>query len=152
MSYAGQISFALLLALPIACIVWTFTQEEVFREVRDALKDYQQRHPHSPWRKKIAYLPTCPYCFSHYVTAAFVALFQFPMLTDDCRGYIASLFTLVLLANLYLTIYHLLRVALRGARAWADGVEALADQRKHPHATPLRKHRPRQAMANSGNV
>jgi hypothetical protein len=124
MDYAGQISFALLLAIPIACLVWTFTQEEVFKEVREALKRYQQRHRYSLWRQKLAYMPTCHYCFSHYVAALFVVLFRFRMLADDWRGYLASLFTLVLIANVYMTVYNLLRVWLRRSRALADRAEA----------------------------
>jgi hypothetical protein len=120
MDYASQISFAVPLAIPIACIVWTFTQEELFKEVRESLKAYQKRHPDSLWRQKLAYLPTCPYCFSHYVAGAFIALFRFPMLADDWRGYIVSLFTLVLIANFYMSLYNLLRVALRRGKALAD--------------------------------
>lgn len=124
MDYAHQFVYALLLAIPVACVVWTFTQEEIFKEWRDALKAYQRRHSQSLWRQKMAYLPTCPYCFSHYIAGLFVALFQFRMLSDDWRGYLVSLFSLVLIANIYVTVYNLLRVALRAAKAAADRLEA----------------------------
>jgi hypothetical protein len=124
MDYAGQISFALLLAIPVACVVWTFTQEEVFKEVRESLKGYQKRHARSRWRQKLAYMPTCPYCFSHYVAGVFIVLFRFRMLAEDWRGYVVSLFTLVLIANVYMTAYHLLRVWLRRGKAAADRAEA----------------------------
>jgi hypothetical protein len=123
MDYAGQFQFALLLALPIACVAWTVTQEEVFKEVRDALKAYQRRHAGSLWRRKLAYMPTCPYCFSHYLAALFIAVFRFKMLVDDWRGYLVSLFALVLIANVYVSLYSLLRVALRGAKGAADRAE-----------------------------
>jgi len=123
MEYLHQLGFALLLGVPVACIVWTFTQEEIFKECREALKAYQQRHADSLLRRKLAYLPTCPYCFSHYVALAFVALLNFRMLADDWRGYVVSLFTLVLIANAYVTLYNLLRVALRAAKVAADRLE-----------------------------
>jgi hypothetical protein len=130
MEYLGQIAYALVLAVPIACLVWTFTQEEIFREFRDTLKTYQREHGDSFWRKKLAYLPTCPYCFSHYVAIMFLGLFRFRMLVSDWRGYVVSLFTLVLIANVYITAYNMLRAALRASKAIADRAEAHANEAK----------------------
>lgn len=138
MDFSAQITYALLLAIPVACVAWTVTQEEVFREVRDALKEYQDRHRDSLLRQKLAYLPTCPFCFSHYVAAGFIALFGFRMLVDDWRGYLVSFFTVVLLANVYVSLYNLLRVALRGARALADRAEANRDSGTPAPATDQR--------------
>jgi hypothetical protein len=126
MGYGSQIAYALLLGLPVACVAWTVTREEVFKEFRESLGLYQKRHRNSLWRQKLAYLPTCPYCFSHYVAALFVGLFQFKMLTENWTGYVASLFTVVLIANVYISGYNLLRVALRRATAVADREEATA--------------------------
>jgi hypothetical protein len=124
MDYFGQFCQVLLLAVPMACLVWTFTQEEIFKEFRETLKMYQREHVDSWWRKKLAYVPTCPFCLSHYVAGLFVALFQFKMLTDDWRGYAVSLLSLVMVANVYLTAYNLLRAALRACKAVADRAEA----------------------------
>jgi hypothetical protein len=134
MDYASQIAFAVLLAIPVACVAWTITQEELFREVQEGLRAYQREHPDSFWRQKLAYLPTCPYCLSHYVAAVFIALFRFRMLADDWRGYVVSLFALVLLANVYITLYNLLRVVLRAAKAAADRAQAILEA-KHPPPT-----------------
>ncbi len=123
MDYGSQIVFAAILGMPVACISWTITQEELFQEMRDYLAGYQVRHRRSWWRKKLAYSPTCAYCLSHYVAGALIGLLQFKMLTDDWRGYLVSLFTLVLIANVYLTVYHLLRVGLRWIRLLADRAE-----------------------------
>ncbi len=109
MNLSEQLVRGLLLAVPIACLAWTITQEEVFHELRAILNAYQERHRDSLWRRKLAYLPTCPYCFSHYVAALFIWLFHFKMYTDDWRGYVVSLFSLVLLANVYLSAYQWLR-------------------------------------------
>ena len=133
---------ALVLAVPIACLVWTFTQEEIFREFRDTLKTYQREHGDSFWRKKLAYLPTCPYCFSHYVTIVFLGLFRFRMLVSDWRGYVVSLFTLVLIANVYITAYNMLRAALRASKAIADRAEAHADEARRL-SKPMEAWKPR---------
>ncbi len=143
MNLGEQLVQALLLAIPIACLAWTITQEEVFHELRDALNAYQERHKHSLWRRKLAYLPTCSYCFSHYVAALFVWLFRFKMLADDWRGYVVSLFSLVLLANVYLTAYQWLRAALRAGRARADQAESRAARaRRLLAATARSRNRP----------
>jgi len=130
MDLATQLLEAIILALPVACVAWTFTQEEVFKEVQDTLKGYQRDYAHSTWRRKLAYLPTCPYCASHYVAAVFLAMFQFKMVADDWRGYVVSLFAVVLVSNVYISVYHLLRVALRASRAYADRMEARAQRSK----------------------
>lgn len=127
MDLATQMAYALLLAIPVACIAWTVTQEEISRDLREAAKSFQKRKPRSLWRAKLAYLTTCPYCFSHYVAAAFVLLLQFKMLSDSWPGYVVSLFSVVLIANFYVSLYHLLRVALRAAKALADKEQAQAD-------------------------
>ena len=98
MDYGSQIMYALLLAVPVACVVWTVTKEEVFREFRQVLDAFQRRAV--TCGRKLGYMPTCPYCFSHYVAALFVCLFRFKMLSDDWRGYLASFFTVVLIANM----------------------------------------------------
>jgi len=123
MEYGTQLVFALILSIPVACITWTVTQEEVFQEMRRYLIRYQDRYHESWWRRKLAYFPTCPYCLSHYVSGLLIALLQFKMLAEDWRGYLVSLFTLVLIANVYITVYHLLRVALRWAKSLADRAE-----------------------------
>jgi hypothetical protein len=126
MGYGTQILFAVVLAFPVACVVWTVTQEELFKEVRDAVDRYRNRYRTSLWLRKLAYMMTCPYCFSHYVTALAVWVCGFRMLLDDWRGYVVSLFTVVLLANVVLSGYHMLRCSLRAAKARADYAEANA--------------------------
>ena len=123
MDYGSQIAFALILSIPVACITWTVTQEEIFGEMRRNLVRYQSRYGHSWWRRTAAYMPTCPYCFSHYVAGMLIALLHFKMLAGDWRGYVVSLFTLVLIANVYITVYHLFRVGLKWARSLADRAE-----------------------------
>jgi len=103
------------LAIPIACISWTVTHEEVFREPRD----YCLRRSQSCRRwyeRKFFYLFTCEYCFSHYVAAAFLLITRFKLLFDDWRGYLVGLFALVWIANQYMSIYNRLRLDIKSER------------------------------------
>ena len=44
--------------------------------------------------RKFFYIFTCDYCFSHYVTAGFLALTGFRLLLDDWRGVVIAFFGL----------------------------------------------------------
>ncbi len=50
-------------------------------------------------------------------------LTRFRLLIDDSRGYVLSLFELVWLANMYMSLYGRLRVDIRAERAEADAKE-----------------------------
>jgi len=108
-----------MLALPVASISWTVTHEEIFREVREYL---EARSKSSRLRvgQKLHYLITCEYCFSHYVALGFTLLTGFRMLLEDWRGYVISTFSLVWIANVYMTIYARLRVTLKKERVEAE--------------------------------
>jgi hypothetical protein len=108
MSFKGQIAMLLILALPVACVSWTVTHEEVFREVRE----YFVRHKRRATRfseRKFFYLFTCEYCFSHYVAGFFVAVTRFRLLNSGWVGYLIALFALVWVANNYMTLSGALR-------------------------------------------
>ncbi len=102
----------LLLALPIACMSWTVTHEDVFREPRDYCKDRSQ-HANSLPRRKFFYLFTCEYCFSHYVTALVLIFSRFQLLYAGWRGYILAEFALVYAANFYMSLYNRLRLDIK---------------------------------------
>ena len=112
----GQQVFQLfILAIPIASIAWTVTHEEVFREPREwcvknskACKTLLQR--------KFFYLFTCEYCFSHWVTALFLVITRFKLMYPDWRGYLLSLFSLVWVANQYMSLFGRLRLDIREER------------------------------------
>src|ERR1043166_5028387 len=89
-----QILELFLLAIPVACVAWTVTHEEVFREPRE----YCKRRSESCrrwYQRKFFYLFTCEYCFSHYIAVIFVALAQYKLLFADWRGYLISWFAVV---------------------------------------------------------
>ena len=104
-----QIFWLLILAIPIACVARTVVYEEIFREPREWCK-YRSQTCRSIVERKFFYLFTCEYCFSHYVTIAFIALTNFRLLIDDWRGYIIAFFALVFVANAYMNLYARLRV------------------------------------------
>jgi hypothetical protein len=107
-----QFAYLLLLALPIACVSWTVTHEEVFREPREFCKKKAQDCKPLPMRK-FFYLFTCEYCFSHYVAAMFLVITRFTMLYAGWRGYLVSWFALVWIANIYMSIFNRLRLDIK---------------------------------------
>jgi hypothetical protein len=107
-----QIVALFILAIPIASIAWTVTHEEIFREPREwcAAKSQKCR---TLFERKIFYIMTCEYCFSHYVTIAFLFLTRYKLLYPDWRGYLISGFSLVWVANLYMSVFGRLRLEIK---------------------------------------
>jgi hypothetical protein len=115
MSFALQVAALFVLAIPVACVAWTVTHEEVFREPRE----FCARRSESCrrwWQRKFFYLFTCEYCFSHYVTAFFLLVTRFHLLYDDWRGYLVGGFALVWVANQYMSLYGRLRLDIKSER------------------------------------
>ena len=108
MSIQLQITWLFVLAIPIACIAWTVTQEEVFREPREYCIN-KCRNGNSLLKRKFFYLFTCEYCFSHYITILFLFLTGYKLLMDDWRGYIIAGFSLVWISNVYMSLFGLIR-------------------------------------------
>ncbi len=105
---AAQFIWLFILPLAIACISWTVTHEEVFREPRDYCKSKSEGCK-SLLQRKFFYLFTCEYCFSHYVTILMLCLTGYRLMFNDWRGYIISGFALVWVANIYMGLFALLR-------------------------------------------
>jgi len=111
-----QIIWLFVLSVPIGCIAWTVTHEELFREPREYCVD-RSRMCIRWYEKKFFYLFTCEYCFSHYVALLFVVLTGYKLLLGDWRGYLISFFSLVYVSNLYMSIYNRLRLDIHSERA-----------------------------------
>ena len=111
-----QIIWLFVLGVPIACITWTVTHEEVFREPRAYCKR-QSETARSIWRRKFFYLFTCEYCFSHYVTGFFLIVTGYKLLYEDWRGYLIAFFSLPFIANIYLGIFGHLKLGVKRERA-----------------------------------
>lgn len=115
MSLLDQLLVLAILAIPTACIAWTVTHEEVFREPREYF-ERRSRTERSPWRRKFFYLFTCEYCFSHYVALFFVVVCNFALVFDDLRGYLIAWLSLVWVANLYMSAFGRLRLDIKRER------------------------------------
>jgi len=107
-----QFAVLMLLSIPIACIAWTVTHEEVFREPREFCKQKSEQCKPLPVRK-FFYLFTCEYCFSHYVSALVLLIVRFQLLYMGWRGYLIAWFALVWVANFYMSAFNRLRLEIK---------------------------------------
>jgi hypothetical protein len=107
-----QILSLFLLALPIASIAWTITHEEVVREFRDVCLG-KSTTCRRIYERKFFYLFTCEYCFSHYVTAVLLLITRFKLLYPDWRGYLIAGFSLVWVANVYMSLFARVRLEVK---------------------------------------
>ena len=107
-----QILWLFILAIPIACISWTVTFEELFREPREYCIRRSQ-HDKTILGRKLFFLFTCEYCFSHYITIIFLFLTDYKLLINDWRGYVIAGFSLVWTANIYMNLYGLIRQGIK---------------------------------------
>ena len=112
MTLGLQVASLLVLGIPVACIAWTVTHEEVFREPCQYCQKECAR-AQSFVRRKFFYLFTCEYCFSHYIAAGVLAVARYRLLFPDWRGYLVAFFSLVWIANLYMSIYNRLRLDIK---------------------------------------
>jgi hypothetical protein len=122
MTLGLQIIWLFVLAIPIACIAWTVTHEEVFREPRDYCLDKSQQCARL-YQRKFFYLFTCEYCFSHYVAVFFLVITGNKLLYQDWRGYLIAGFALVWVANQYMSLYGRLRLDIKRERVEIKQVE-----------------------------
>lgn len=110
-----QLCWLFVLAMVVACIAWTVTHEEIFREARELC----QRTSESARQllvRKFFYALTCEYCFSHWVTAFVLVMTRYRLLIDDWRGYFIAFFAITAVANVYLSLYGRLRVDIKSER------------------------------------
>ena len=124
MNLGTQLIWLFTLAIPIACIAWTVTHEEVFREPREYCVN-RSKDCRRWYQRKFFYLFTCEYCFSHYITIIFLFMTGYKLLMDDWRGYLIAGFALVWVANQYMSIYNRLRVDIKRER-----IETRANERE----------------------
>ena len=120
-----------LLAIPVACISWTVTHEEVFREPREYCIR-QSKIKRRLAARKFFFLFTCEYCFSHYVTIFFLVITRFQLLFNDWRGYLISGFSIVWIANIYMSLFAFLRQDIKKVRKEIEEIEK--ETLQHPAA------------------
>ena len=122
MTLSIQIIWLFLLAIPIACIAWTVTHEEVFREPRDYCVTRSQQGS-SLLERKFFYLFTCEFCFSHYVVILFLFLTDYKLLMDNWFGYVIAGFSLVWVANIYMSLFALIRQNIKKEKVEIEMME-----------------------------
>jgi hypothetical protein len=129
MSFGTQIFWLAVLSIVVACIAWTVTQEEIFREWREWAKERSESAP-TIFVRKFFYVFTCEYCFSHCVTVLVLILTGFRLLIDDWRGYVIAFFALPWLANQWMSLYRRLRVDIKHENALAEKVETEIEEKQ----------------------
>ena len=131
MDLGTQVVWLLLLSLPVATVSWSVTHEEVFREPREFCAERSRTSTNLICRK-VFYLFTCEYCFSHYVAAFFVALARFHVLFSDWRGYMFAWFSVVWVANVYMNLYAHIRLDIKKDRVKIKAVEKQVESEEPP--------------------
>jgi hypothetical protein len=124
-----QVAALFVLAIPIACVAWTVTHEEVFREPREYCVE-KSKTCRRWYQRKFFYLFTCEYCFSHYVTIFFLYVTGYRLLYEDWRGYLVGGFALVWVANQYMSLYNRLRLDIKSERIETNIKEKIEEKVK----------------------
>ena len=127
MPIGPQLVLLFIFAVPVACVSWTVTHEEVFREPREWLTARSEAS-RNILARKFWYLLTCEYCFSHYVAIGMLAMTGFTMVFTDWRGYVIAGFSLVWIANLYMSLFGRLRLAITSERQEIAVVEKMVQK------------------------
>lgn len=115
MNISLQVLSLFIIALPIASVTWTITHEEVVREFRDYCEE-KSKTCRRIYQRKFFYLFTCEYCFSHYVTAIFLAVTRYKVLFPGWRGYLIGGLSLVFVANVYMSLFGRIRLVIKKDR------------------------------------
>jgi len=111
-----------ILAIPVACISWTITHEEVFREIREWCGQ-RSKVCRKIVGRKFFYVFTCEYCFSYYVAALFIMITGYKLLLGGWRGYLIAGFALVWIANIYMSLFGRVRLDLKRERIEIESTE-----------------------------
>lgn len=136
----SQLLTLFVLAIPIACVAWTVTHEEVFREPREwCVKNSKEGK--TILHRKFFYLFTCEYCFSHYITLFFLIVCDYQLVFTDWRGYLIAFFALVFMANLYMSLFALLRQAIKKEKVEIAEIEVKIEKPKKEKKKQSKKHK-----------
>jgi hypothetical protein len=127
MTLSAQLFWLLILAIPIASVAWTITHEELFSEPRKWCEKHSQEC-RTLLQRKFFYLFTCEYCFSHWVTAFFLFITRFRLLFSDWRGYLIAGFSLVWVANVYMSFFARIRLDVKRERVEISAEETALKQ------------------------
>lgn len=115
MDLTTQIVWLFVLAIPVACVAWTVTHEEIFREAREFCSRKSEQCK-TIAERKFFYVFTCEYCFSHYVALLILLITQYKLLLDNWAGYVIAGFSIVWIANFYMSLYAFIRIDIKKER------------------------------------
>jgi hypothetical protein len=110
-----QIILLFILAIPVACISWTITHEEIFKEAHEFCVA-RSKQCRKLVQRKFFYALTCEFCLSHYVTVLWLVITRYRLVFDSWRGYLLAGLSLVWIANLYMAIFGRLRLQIQSER------------------------------------
>ena len=113
----------LILSIPVACISWTCTHEELFRELHEYCVRRSKKDKNILSRK-FFYMLTCEYCFSHYVTIGVLLITNYTIFFNDWRGYVLSFFSIVFIANIYMSLFGKIRIDIKKENDEIKEIEA----------------------------
>jgi hypothetical protein len=126
-SIGHQVVLLFLFAIPVACVSWTVTHEDLFRELREWLTA-RSNASRNILSRKFFYLFTCEYCFSHYIAIGMLFLTRFTLVFEDWRGYLIAGFSIVWIANLYMSLFGRLRLAITSERQDIEVAEKMVNK------------------------
>lgn len=126
-----QIIWLFLLAIPVSCVAWTVTHEEIFREPREYCQK-QSQVSKVLFRRKFFYIFTCEYCFSFYVSILFIIITDYQLLFFDWRGYMIAVFSLVWVANIYMSLFFNIKIGIK-----KEGLEAKVKEKELDEITKV---------------
>ncbi len=122
MSLNEQLIYLFILAIPVACISWTITHEEIFKEPREyCTRQSKQAKLFSV--RKLFYMLTCEYCFSHYITIIMLIITRYHLLFSDWKGYLVAGFSIVWIANIYMSLFYLLRTGIKKEKVTIEEIQ-----------------------------
>jgi hypothetical protein len=130
MELSHQLFYLFILAIPVACIAWTVTHEEVFREPREFCVE-KSKTCKSIFSRKFFYLFTCEYCFSFYVTALIVWITDFTLLYSGWKGYVIAGFSIIWIANIYMSLFFAIRIDIKKKGTEAKVEEKVLQERSN---------------------
>lgn len=122
-----QILWLFVLAAPVACVAWTVTHEDVFKEIHQWCVKRSET-ARTLIERKFFYLFTCEYCFSHYVAGGAVLITGYRLLIPDWRGALLAWFALVWVANIYMSFFGRLRLDIKRERVEIKAEELVLKQ------------------------
>lgn len=126
------------LIVAAACIVWTVTKEEIFRPLRvwlDGVQAGEEMLRDEVWlsrsrtllshaTQKLAYLPTCDYCFGHWVMLVlYLAVSPAPLVAAGVVGHVITYFVLVAGTAVLTTLFSVVRQVnklITGVALWRE--------------------------------